>query len=393
MGICKRIPSGRAFIGKVVLGIAVLGLGVGMKGVVSSAAVDDNTIGITTNDGKSMSFMAVKDTKEEAVFSLNRDGSAHLKSGSIGMGANSTIQVGSIKVKSKKASGKSAKTISIELVTDAENSGVTVIEKTKKNTAKVLLEEGDTITANGGVTTTAGKGGAVLKVSYDTKEKKAVFELLSGTTSNEGGLLITLTPGDTKTKLPVGVEGSEAVMVTAKKNGTYRVKISSEDTGFTLAEETYMGRRGTIVYTIDTDSNVYVHSITLQPGEITDEIMTGGKRMSISNVGTEGTITVKSGNLATITAAGGSKIEVGIGKKRRSYTAPVSETGKVKYEIRKDNKLKRLKEKEDKPAEPSVQSMTATAERSQYFFVSGVNNFLNMVQGNSDVGQIVEINE
>ena len=99
MGICKKVQVGKKFIGKIVLGIAFLGLGVGMKDVVSSAAVAENSIGIMTNVGKSMSFMAVKDTKEEAVFSLNGNGSARLKSGSIGMGANSTIQVGAIKVK------------------------------------------------------------------------------------------------------------------------------------------------------------------------------------------------------------------------------------------------------------------------------------------------------
>lgn len=407
MGICKTVGTGKVLIGKVVLGIAVLGLGIGMKGAVSSAAAAENAIGITTRDGKSMSFTAVENTEEEAVFSLNSDGSARLKSGSIGMGADSTIKVGKIKVKNtvKKKSAQAAaknkkakikkesktKTISIELVTAAENKGIAVIEKKRENMAEVALEEGDTITANGGVTATAGKGGAVLKVSYDTKTKKAVWELLSGSVSNEGGLLVTLFPGDTKTKLPIGVEGSEDVMVTAKKDGTYRVKISSEDTGFSLAEESYMGREGTIVYTIDTDSNVYVHSITLQPGEMTDEIMTGGKRMTISNAGTEGKIKVQSGNLATITADSGSKMEVGLGKKSRTYTAPVSETGKVTYEIHKNNQLEQRKEKEDTPGESSVPSMTA--EQSQLFFMNGVNNFLHMVQGNRDVGRIVEINE
>lgn len=407
MGICKTVGTGKVLIGKVVLGIAVLGLGIGMKGAVSSAAAAENAIGITTRDGKSMSFTAVENTEEEAVFSLNSDGSARLKSGSIGMGADSTIKVGKIKVKNtvkKKSAQASAKnkkakikkesktkTISIELVTAAENKGIAVIEKKRENMAEVALEEGDTITANGGVTATAGKGGAVLKVSYDTKTKKAVWELLSGSVSNEGGLLVTLFPGDTKTKLPIGVEGSEDVMVTAKKDGTYRVKISSEDTGFSLAEESYMGREGTIVYTIDTDSNVYVHSITLRPGEMTDEIMTGGKRMTISNAGTEGEIKVQSGNLATITADSGSKMEVGLGKKSRTYTAPVSETGKVTYEIHKNNQLEQRREKEDTPGESSVPSMTA--EQSQLFFMNGVNNFLHMVQGNRDVGRIVEINE
>lgn len=407
MGICKTVRTGKVLIGKVVLGIAVLGLGIGMKGAVSSAAAAENAIGITTKDGKSMSFTAVENTDKEAVFSLNSDGSARLKSGSIGMGADSTIKVGKIKVKNtvkKKSAQASAKnkkakikkesktkTISIELVTAAENKGIAVIEKKRENMAEVALEEGDTITANGGVTATAGKGGAVLKVSYDTKTRKAVWELLSGSVSNEGGLLVTLYPGDTKTKLPIGVEGSEDVMVTAKKDGTYRVKISSEDTGFSLAEESYMGREGTIVYTIDTDSNVYVHSITLQPGEMTDEIMTGGKRMTISNAGTEGKIKVQSGNLATITADSGSKMEVGLGKKSRTYTASVSETGKVTYEIHKNNQLEQRKEKEDTPGESSVPSMTA--EQSQLFFMNGVNNFLHMVQGNRDVGRIVEINE
>lgn len=387
MGICKTVGTGKVLIGKVVLGIAVFGLGIGMKGAVSSAAAAENAIGITTRDGKSMSFTAVENTEEEAVFSLNSDGSARLKSGSIGMGADSTIKVGKIKVKKE----SKTKTISIELVTAAENKGIAVIEKKRENMAEVALEEGDTITANGGVTATAGKGGAVLKVSYDTKTRKAVWELLSGSVSNEGGLLVNLFPGDTKTKLPIGVEGSEDVMVTAKKDGTYRVKISSEDTGFSLAEESYMGREGTIVYTIDTDSNVYVHSITLQPGEMTDEIMTGGKRMTISNAGTEGKIKVQSGNLATITADSGSKMEVGLGKKSRTYTAPVSETGKVTYEIHKNNQLEQRKEKEDTPGESSVPSMTA--EQSQLFFMNGVNNFLHMVQGNRDVGRIVEINE
>ncbi len=393
MGICKKVQVGKKFIGKIVLGIAFLGLGVGMKDVVSSAAVAENSIGIMTNVGKSMSFMAVKDTKEEAVFSLNGNGSARLKSGSIGMGANSTIQVGAIKVKdnTKKKKGKKkikTKTVSIQLVTDANNSGVAIIKKTKKNTAEVTLEEGDTITANGGVTTTAGKGGAVLKVSYNPKEKKAVYELLSGTTSNEGGLLVTLMPGETKTKLPIGVDGSEAVMVSAQKDGTYRVKITSEDTSISLAEETYKGKAGAIVYTIDTDSNVYVNSITLQPGEMTDEIMTGGKRMTISNVGIEGTIKVKSGNLAVITAESGSKIEVGIGKKSRLYSVPDSESGKIKYEIQKSNKLKKIEEKESKTSLAPL-----PAEQSQFFFMNRVNNYFKMYSGNSDVGRIVEINE
>lgn len=86
MGICKTVGTGKVLIGKVVLGIAVLGLGIGMKGAVSSAAAAENAIGITTRDGKSMSFTAVENTEEEAVFSLNSDGSARLKSGSIGMG-------------------------------------------------------------------------------------------------------------------------------------------------------------------------------------------------------------------------------------------------------------------------------------------------------------------
>lgn len=385
MGICKEVQI-RKHLGRIVLGIAIIGLGFGMKHMMASAEVADNSFGITTNTGKSMSFIAVKDSKKEAVFSINSDGSARLKSGSIGMGADSTIKVGNIKIKNKKKKVK--KTLSLELVTDAANQGISIIKTGKKNTAEVTLEEGDTITANGGVTTTAGEGGAVLRVSYSTKKKKAVFELLSGTTSNEGDLVVALTPGDTKTKLPIGVEGPDSVMVTAKKDGTYRVKITSAVTSMTLAEETYEGNAGTIVYTIDTDSNVYVDSITLQPGDMTDEIMTGGKRITVSNVGLEGAIKVKSGNLASIQADSGSRIEVGIGKKIRSYTVPDSETGKVFYRIHKDNKLE---EKEQEKVEPSMTPLPSG--QSQFFSMSGVNNYFNLYSGNSEVGKIVEIDE
>lgn len=391
MGICKRVQIGKQ-IGRIVLGIAIIGLGLGMKHIAASAEVMDNTFGITTNTGKNMSFTAVKDSKKEAVFSINSDGSARLKSGSIGMGADSTIHVGNIKIESKnKGKGKKkkkVKTISLELVTDGANQGIAIIKTGKKNTAEITLEEGDTITANGGVTTTAGKGGAVLKVSYSTRKKKAVFELLSGTTSNEGDLVVALTPGDTKIKLPIGVEGPDSVMVTAKKDGTYRVKITSAVTSMSLAEETYKGNAGTIVYTIDTDSNVYVDSITLQPGDMTDEIMTGGKRMTVSNVGLKGAIEVKSGNLATIQADSGSQIEVGIGKKSRNYTVPDSETGKVFYRIHKDNKLE---EKEQEKTEPSMTPLPSG--QSQFFSMSSVYNYFNLYSGNTEVGKIVEIDE
>lgn len=385
MGTCKKVQI-KKHLGRIVLGIAIIGLGLGVKHMTASAEVADNSFGITTNTGKNMSFIAVEDSKEEAVFSINSDGSARLKSGSIGMGADSTIKVGNIKIKNKKKKVK--KTLSLELITDVANQGIAIIKTGKKNTAEVTLEEGDTITANGGVTTTAGKGGAVLKVSYNTKKKKAVFELLSGTTSNEGDLVVALTPGGTKTKLPIGVEGPDSVMVTAKKDGTYRVKITSAVTSMSLAEETYEGNAGTIIYTIDTDSNVYVDSITLQPGDMTDEIMTGGKRIMVSNVGLEGTIEVKSGNLASIKADSGSRIEVGIGKKSRSYTVPDSETGKVFYRIHKDNKLE---EKEQEKVAPSMTPLPSG--QSQFFFMSGVNNYFKLYSGNSEVGQIVEIDE
>ena len=78
MGICKEVQI-RKHLGRIVLGIAIIGLGFGMKHMMASAEVADNSFGITTNTGKSMSFIAVKDSKKEAVFSINSDGSARLK--------------------------------------------------------------------------------------------------------------------------------------------------------------------------------------------------------------------------------------------------------------------------------------------------------------------------
>lgn len=108
----------------------------------------------------------------------------------------------------------------------------------------------------------------------------------------------------------------------------------------------------------------------------------------VSNVGLEGTIEVKSGNLASIKADSGSRIEVGIGKKSRSYTVPDSETGKVFYRIHKDNKLE---EKEQEKVAPSMTPLPSG--QSQFFFMSGVNNYFKLYSGNSEVGQIVEIDE
>lgn len=391
MGNGKKVPAGKSILGKIVLGMAVVGLGFGWKSMVSQASTGNQSIGITTESGKNMSFTTVKDTKEDAVFSLNRDGSAHLKSGSIGMGADSTIEVGNIKVKKKgkqKKSKKKAETVSIQLVTGIYNKGTAVIKTEKKNSAQVTLEEGDTIIANGGVSTTAGKGGAVLHVSYSVKQKKAVFELIHGTTSNTGGLVVTLMPGGTKTKLPIGVKGTGTVMVSTRKDGTYQVEMDSSDVAISLAEETYEGKEGTVVYIIDTDSNVYVDSIVLQPGETTDQIRTGGKRMTVSNRGDVGKLQVKSGNLAAIVADSGAKIEVGIGKKSRSYTVPEAEQGMIQYKIQKDNKLERVQEK---VLSPSITPLPT--EQPQFFYMGSTNPYLAMYSANTEVGKIVEINE